>query len=99
MISCVLAFVSCLQIRKKEGPTKKLHYLGLLFDTENMLIKKLYLLIACKNSKPKSHSESDYSILVKRTCDGGVDPITGFPPFLANRMRVSISHQVLQYGE
>jgi hypothetical protein len=61
--------------------------------------KKTYLLIANKNSKPKSHSESDYSILVKRTCDGGVDPIKGFPPFLANRMRVSISHQVLQYGE
>jgi hypothetical protein len=24
---------------KKKGPTKKLHYYGLLFDTENMLIK------------------------------------------------------------
>jgi hypothetical protein len=27
--------------KKKEGPTKKLHYLGLLFDTENMLIKNI----------------------------------------------------------
>ena len=66
----MLAFVSCLLTRKKEGPTKKLHYLGLLFDTENMLIKNISL-IACKNSKPKSHLESDHSILVKRTCGGG----------------------------
>ena len=53
----------------------------LLFDTENMVIKKLYLLIAYKNSKPKSHSESDYSILVKGRCGGGVDPIKGFLVF------------------
>ena len=58
--------------------------------------KKLYLLIAYKNSKPKIHLESDYSILVKRTCDGGFDPIKGFPACLTDRMRVSISHQVLQ---
>jgi hypothetical protein len=71
----------------------------LLFDTENMLIKKLYLLIAYKNSKPKSHSESDYCILVKGRCGGGVHPIKGFPLFLTDRMRVSISHQVLQNGQ
>jgi hypothetical protein len=60
---------------------------------------KLYLLIAFKNSKPKSHSESDYCILVKRTCGGGVDPIKGFPAFLTDRMRVSMFHQVLQNGQ
>ena len=70
-----------------------------MFDTENMLIKKLYLLIAYKNSKPKSHSESDYCILVKGRCGGGVDPIKGFPVFLTDRMRVSISHQVPQNGQ
>ena len=48
---------------KKKGPTKKLHYYGLLFAD-----KKLYHLIACTNSKHKSHSESDYGILVKRRC-------------------------------
>ena len=52
-----------------------------MFDTENMLIKKLYLLIAYKNSKPKSHSESDYCILVKGRCGGAVDPIKGVPVF------------------
>jgi hypothetical protein len=54
---------------KREGTTKMLHYLGLLFDTENMLIKRsenkvpelklkivLYLLIADKNSKLKIDS-------------------------------------------
>ena len=70
-----------------------------MFDTENILITKLYLLIAYKNSKPKSHSESDYCILVKGRCGGGVDPIKGFPVFLTDRMRVSISHQVLQNGQ
>ena len=72
---------------KKKGPTKKLHYYGLLFAD-----KKLYLLIACTNSKHKSHSESDYGILVKRRCGGGVDSKKGFPAFLTDRMRVSISH-------
>ena len=73
---------------QRKGPTKKLHYSGLLFDTENMLIKKLYLLIACKNSKPKSHSESDYCILVKGRCGGGVDPIKDFLVFLTDRIKV-----------
>jgi hypothetical protein len=43
--------------------------------------------------------ESDYCILVKGRCGGGVDPIKGFPVFLTDRMRVSISHQVLQNGQ
>jgi hypothetical protein len=36
---------------------------------------------------------------VKGRCGGGVDPIKGFPLFLTDRMRVSISHQVLQNGQ
>ena len=66
---------------------------------ELKLIIVLYLLIAHNKSKPKIHSESDYSILVKRKSGGGVDPIKGFLAFLTDIMRVSISHQVLRNGQ
>ena len=66
---------------EKKRTDKKVTLLRAIVWYRKYADKKLFLLIACQNLKSKSHSESDYSILVKRRYGGGVDPIKGFPAF------------------